>query len=368
MRGLKFITAVALFCIFPIALFVPPIAAADMDIGGAVRVTVARVTESVIADRRKTTGVIRAWRVVTVAAGMAGRVVDRAIEPGYSAGEGELLLRTDPRSAQATLREARATVSLCRVDVADAKQGLMRIESLLDSDAVSQDMVDDRRFRLARAEAQLEVASAALEEAERLAAEVEIRAPFAGMVEAVSVQVGDYVTPGVPVAVLSDFSRARVITGIGSAEISRVAVGHTAEISIAELGGLYLSATVTNVGRIKDQQAGTFPVELVIDGPGVVRLRDGIVATVVWDAGSEPAQTAIPTSAVLRRRGQLVTYVVEDGVVTERPVITGRSDGEQIVIHDGLLPGEYVVIDGHFALRDGATVEITNASDSGDAR
>ncbi len=367
-RGVYGIPGLVRFWILSITVLLPLLVAAEVDIGGPVRVSVARVAETVIADRRKTTGVVHAWRVVTIAAEMPGRVVNRAVEPGYLANAGELLVSTDPRSAHAALREARATVARCEVDVADAEQGLKRAQRLLESKAVSQDVVDDERFRLERAIAQLEIASAALQEAERIATDVDIRAPFAGKVEAVYVNVGDYVTQGVPVAVLSDFSRARIITGLGSADVSQVAIGHTADISIAELGGLHVVGTVTNVGHIKDRQAGTFPVELLIEGAGVERLRQGLVTTVAWGVGEEKTQTAIPISAVVRRHGQLLTYVVENGVATERLVVTGRSDGQNVVIHEGLVPGEHVVIDGHFALRDGASVEVSATSKRVDVR
>lgn len=346
-----------------LALAVSPAVAEDIGLGGLLRVRVAEVTESILAERRTTTGVVRAWRTATVAAETPGRIVERLAEPGHVAGEGELLLRTDPRRVDAGLRRARATLAARRVDVADAEQGLERVQRLLRKNAISQDTVDAQRFELDRANAELEVAAAALSDAERQVADAAIRAPFAGKVEAVHVQVGDYMNLGTPVAMLSDFSRARVISGVGSADVSRIVRGEAAEVSFADLGGLRLPGTVTSVGSMKDPRGGTFPVELILDGPGVERLRDGLVATVTWGAGDNGAQPTIPTGAVLRRDGRLVAYVVADGVARERSITTGRSDGARIIVHQGLAPGERVVVEGHFALWDGARVEL--APDNG---
>jgi len=341
-----------------LALVSLPTVAENADLGGLLRVRAAEVTESSLGERRTTIGVVRAWRTATVAAEAPGRVVERLVEPGHVTGESELLLRTDSRRVDAVLRRARATLTAGRVDVANSERDLERVERLLRDDAISQDTVDDRRFALDRANALLEVAAADLDDAEQQVIDTAIRAPFVAKVEAVHVHVGDYLTVGAPVAMLSDFSRARVISGVGSADVGSIVPGEAAEISLADLGGLRLPATVTSVGSMRDPRGGTFPVELVVDGPGVERLRDGLMVTVIWGPGDNGAQPTIPTGAVLRREGRVVTYVVADGIAYERPITTGRSDGTRIVVHKGLAPGERVVIEGHFALRDGARVEL----------
>lgn len=350
------------------ALLAVPAAADEAGLGGLLRVRVAEVTESILAERRTTTGIVRAWRTATVAAETSGRVVERLAEPGHISSEGELLLRTDSRRVDATLRQARATHTGRRVDVANAVQDLERAERLLRDNAISQDTVDERRFALERASAQLEVAAAALEDAQRQVVDTAIRAPFSGKVEAVYVHAGDYVNPGAPVAMLSDFSRARVISGVGSADVGRIVTGELVEVALPDLGGLRLPATVTSVGSMRDPRGGTFPVELVLDGPGIERLRDGLVASVTWGAGDNGAHLTIPTGAVLRREGRLVAYVVTDGVASERSITTGRSDGSRIIVHEGLMPGEWIVVEGHFALRDGVRVELAPDNGAGDTR
>jgi membrane fusion protein (multidrug efflux system) len=349
-------------------LIAPSVGAQEGDLGGRLRVSVAPATEVTLTERRSTTGVVRAWRTATVSAEIAGRVQQRHVEPGYFAAQGEDLISVDPRRVNAALRSAKATLAAQRVNVADAEQDLERTLSLLAKGAISQDVVDDRRFDLQRAQAQLEVTAAALEDAERQAADLNTKAPFAGKIEAVYVQVGDYVSTGTPVAVISDFSKARIITGVSSTDISRIASGETAQIILPDLGGLELTAKVSSVGSIKDAGGGTFPVELVLDTGPLARLREGLIATVKWGAGMDKAQLAIPTSAVLRRDGRIVTYTVRDGIATERQITTGRSNAERVVIHEGLNLGDQVVIEGHFALRDGALVDVVYKSWSGDNR
>jgi RND family efflux transporter MFP subunit len=347
-------------------LIAPSVGAQEGDLGGRLRVSVAPATEVMLTERRSTTGVIRAWRTATVSAEIHGRVRERHVEPGYFAAQEENLISVDPRRVNAVLRSAKATLAAQRVNVADAEQDLERTLSLLAKGAISQDIVDDRRFDLQRAQAQLEVTAAALEDAERQAVDADTKAPFSGKIEAVYVQVGDYVSTGTPVAVISDFSKARIITGVSSTDISRIASGEIAQIILPDLGGLELPAKVSSVGSIKDTGSGTFPVELVLDTGPLARLREGLIATVNWGAGKDKAELTIPTSAVLRRDGRMVAYTVRDGIATERQITTGRSNAERVVIHEGINLGDQVVIEGHFALRDGALVEVKAKGMTGD--
>lgn len=351
------------------ALLIAPYAGAqDSELGGRLRVSVAPATETTLTERRSTTGVVRAWRTATVSAEIPGRVRERHVEPGYFAAQEENLISVDPRRVNAALRSAQATLAAQRVNVADAEQDLERTLSLLAKGAVSQDVVDDRRFDLQRANAQLEITAAALEDAQRQAADVDTKAPFAGKIETVYVQVGDYVSTGTPVAAISDFSKVRIITGVSSRDISRIAWGETAQIILPDLGGLELPAKVSSVGSIKDARSGNFPVELVLDTGPLTRLRDGLVATVTWGAGMDKAELTIPTSAILRRDGRIVAYTVRDGIATERQITTGRSNAERVVIHEGINLGDHVVIEGHFALRDGARVDVVYERRPGDDR
>ena len=69
-----------------------------------------------------------------------------------------------------------------------------------------------------------------------------------------------------------------------------------------------------------------------------------------------PAVTQIPRRALIRTNGSLGVYVVEDGRVRLQEVTLGRQDLQNIEIRSGVSPGEVVVVDGHFALADGAPV------------
>jgi multidrug efflux pump subunit AcrA (membrane-fusion protein) len=163
-----------------------------------------------------------------------------------------------------------------------------------------------------------------------------------------------------------DLSRARVFGGVTAEEAARLAPDMRATASFTSLGGLTQDAVLRNVARIADPADGTYRIELWIEAPDE-RLRDGVVATLEFASGAGVARPLAPRAALMRNRGRSEVFVVErpaqdaEGVARRRGVRTGRSGGERVEILEGLEPGDEVVVDGQFALRDGAAVVVDGA-------
>ena len=195
-----------------------------------------------------------------------------------------------------------------------------------------------------------------------------MRAPFAGTVEEVSVDVGDYAQPGAPIATIADFTRVRVRAGITAAEAADVAEGQPASVEFADLGGERFAARVNSVGRVADR-SGTYRVEVWLDEADP-RLREGMVAQLRLISGVDVGSLLIPRSALLRRADGLSVFVVdergEESTAVARRVRVGRSGAHDAEILEGLEAGERVVTDGLFALRDGARI-LVDRSDTGES-
>jgi RND family efflux transporter MFP subunit len=328
----------------------------------AMRVRVAPAVEGSAAGVSNVTGVTSAFRHATISAEVAGRVVERHVEPGRVVKQGDPLVSLDATQATIALEEARANVAARRADLSDAERQRDRGDVLRKSDTMSERQHDSLRFGLDRSRAEISLAQAALRRAQKALDDAVVRAPFDGTVEEVSVQVGDYLAPGTPVSMLVDFTRVRVRAGVTANEADTLLPGMKARLSVPALGGLERDVEVQSVGKLADAKTGTYPVELWLDNEDG-RLRAGMVAQVHFAAPEDEATgPLVPRGALVRRSGQLVLFVVEgsgDSLhAAKRSVQLGRQIGDQIEILGGIAAGERVVIDGVFALRDGAAVVI----------
>jgi membrane fusion protein (multidrug efflux system) len=325
-------------------------------LSSAIRVKVESVVETGISGSGDVTGVVGAFRKATVAAEVGGRVVRRAVEPGEAVEAGDLLVELDRERARLNVQQAQSRVNSQRVDVAHAQHEYRRAQELIAREVISQDVLDDLRFAHQRAVAELGAGDSALATAQRALRDTRVVAPFSGTAEVVHVQEGDYLTPGTPVALITDFSKARVRAGVTAADAALIDTGGQASLGFEALGGARLHGTIHSVSRIKDPASGTYAVEIWLEAAAAERLREGMVAAVQLPYATEAAKPTVPKSALFRKDGELKVFTVVDDIAISKPVRIGRSRGEVVQVVEGLSVGEQVVVDGLFALRDGAPV------------
>ncbi len=332
--------------------------AAEPALTGAIRVRIHEVVLTTLTAPVEVDAIVQPFQRATLAAEIQGRVVTREAQAGSTLKAGERLLAIDPSRTDIALRQARMDAQARQVEIAKAEHDLRRGQELFARSAISQDRLDELRFAVDRNRANAGAASAAVAERERMRKDADIRAPFAGIVTAVHVHVGDYVAPGTAVATMADFSRVRVIGGVTAVEAQRIDGQLTASLSLSALAGQTWNGEIRSVGRTADPQTGTYPVEVWLDVPVEVSLRDGMAATMVIAPVQSGSILTVPPQAVLREGSNSVVYAVEGNIARKRAIVTGQRTRTLVEIRSGLAIGDQVVTEGHFALRDGSAVAI----------
>jgi RND family efflux transporter MFP subunit len=275
--------------------------------------------------------------------------------------EGDPLVLLESSRLELEVRRTEAALRATRTVKAHAKREYDRAEQLLAQKAISTQHHDDLRHAVERARDEIALAEVARDTAKRNLQDTRVSAPFAGTVDSLAVDVGDFVAPGTPVATLVDLSRVRIFGGVTAREANRLKVGTRARVSFSDLGGAVFEATLESVGRVAGRADGTYEIELWMDS-AEVPMRDGLVAQIELPDSMEALSLLSPRAAVIRRDGHPEVFVItqENGaaVARTRRIRTGRSHGEWIEVLDGLEEGDQVVWDGHFALEDGSIVVV----------
>lgn len=330
-----------------------------------VRVQVEQVGLAKLGGAESVTGTIRAHHRAVVTAETQGRVLARATLPGAAIEAGGLLVELESSRQALEVRRTEAALATAATVLRHAERELARGEQLLASNALSTQRHDDLKLAVDKARNEFALAEVARDTAKRNLADTKIRAPFAGTVDSLAVDVGDFVAAGTPVATVVDLSRVRIFGGVTAREAARLVPGTKAEVGVADLDGRSFEAELVSIARVAGRLDGTYEIELGMENPG--GLRDGMVVSIeLRDASGTPTLLA-PRAALLRRGGQTEVFVVEraaEGPIAKvRSVRTGRVDGDRVEILAGLAAGDEVVFDGHFALKDGAWVVIDGAPD-----
>lgn len=315
-------------------------------------------------------GRFEAVQTVDVRARVGGYVQAVHFRDGQMVRRGQLLFTLDPRPAQAALAAAQASVSQAEAQLNLARTSFSRVESLLQSQAVSQAEFDSAQAAVAQAEAALASAQAAVR-ARRLDLEfTRVTAPASGRVSDRRVDVGNLVAGG--------SSAADVLTTI----VSGGPIHFTFEGSEALLLKYRRDASSGGSApvriRLQDESdyrwSGTldFTDNAIDTASGTIRLRavvnnaDGFLTPGMFGharvAGSDAYQALlVPDAAIVTDGVRRVVYVVgADGVVAAKPVQLGPLADGLRVISAGLAPDDRVIVNGIQRAQPGQPVTAQN--------
>ncbi len=338
------------------AMLAPPSVTVDV-----VRVTRGSVEETVSNTRA---GTVQARRRASLSPEAGGRVVAIPHREGARVARGALLLKLDDAMQRAQLELARQDVQaalahseeVCLVaQLAEVERG--RAQQLQHRGIASDQLLDSRTSERDRSQAACRAAQAALEQARarlRVAqvelARTEIRAPFDGVVAEVGVEVGEWLAPSMPGALLApaidllDPSSLYVTAPIDEMDGERVAVGQPVRLSVdSRHGELFDGRLVRVAPYVTDavEQNRTIEVEAeLLDRKLAATLLPGTSADVEVILSSRKGVLSIPSSA-LGPDGRVL--VVEDGRIAERRVVRGLSNWRLTEVREGLTEGEPVV-------------------------
>lgn len=320
----------------------------DVAVEEAVPVTVAAAAPISADGGLQVTGTVRAKRETALSFNSSGRVAAILVDEGQSVARGQLLARLDAT-------EFNAEAAAARAEYVRASTDLKRLRDLL-----AKGWVTKPRFETAEAAAA--AAKARLDAAGFDARYSRIYAPVAGVVLRRHVENNQMVASGTPVVTIGETAGGYVLrVPLTDSDLARVTLGQRATVTIPALGGRALNATIVEIGSRSDERTGTFEAELAL--PPVAGLRSGLIgdAQIRAAAADGDAVVAVPSSAVFDARAdEGFVYVLDRAkpVVRLRMVQLGSLDDREVVVSDGLRPGELVVSSGVDRLRDGAKVAL----------
>jgi RND family efflux transporter MFP subunit len=315
---------------------------------------------------------------------LAGQLHARPVEPGQSVQAGEALLMLDSGDYEDALAEAEAQLAqetlnierdrellkLSRSNYALQKNDLDRLLKLGEDSLVSKSRLDETRIKLiqlesevaqlrssvASAESRLALKEAARNRAARNLERTQLPAPFAGTVNAVNVQVGDYVTPGHAVVDLVDAASLDLYAEVRGDIAQSLAQG---QVVTVEVNGAQVPGEVIALQIDPNPETFTHALRVRITGD---QARPGQVARVRLPLREMLGVTAVPSTAVLFDEGRASVFRLEGNTLQQVDVKPGeRVDGLQIILQ-GLAASDRVVTRDVSALSHGQQVQAIDAT------
>lgn len=265
-------------------------------------------------------------REVEILSQTSAHLTERAVDWGAVVAEGDVLFQLDPEARAAELAQAEAALALSQ---AELKGG----EVLYRKNLLSE--TEYLRLKSAAASAYAEREQSALQ-----LAYSEIRAPFAGVIDRLPVEEGDYVQLGESLATLVDIAVLRLIAYVPQQQIYALRPGQSVEARL--LDGSTLPGTLTFVASRAESSTRSFRIEAQVDNPERRRIA-GSSATLTVRLSDQKAHRLSPALLSLGEGGQLgVKSIDAERKVIFLPVEILSFDPDGVWV--GGLPEEVEVI------------------------
>lgn len=351
----------------------------------ALPVTVAHPVQRTVTDWDEFTGRFNAVEQVDVRARVTGFVMSVDFKDGAIVKKGDLLYTIDPRQYEAAAEQAQGQLDDAKAKVDLAQKELERATTLIKTQAISENIVDQRNQALAGAQAAQLQADGALKQAKLNVEYTKVVAPITGRVSRHLVSVGNLVQGSEsgatlltsivsldPIHVYFDvderiYQRNSRLWFEGKRPSSRdtpnpVQITLTGETRPSHDGKMDFLDNRFDVGT------GTLRERAIVDNHDL-SILPGQFARVRVIASAPYEGLLIPDAAVASDQSRKIVFVVNaDNVVEARPVTLGPLDDGLRVIKEGLKADDRVIVDGLQRARIGAKVAPHEAKASGSAK
>jgi RND family efflux transporter MFP subunit len=334
-------------------------------------------------------GYVVARRMATASSKVTGKVLEIYVEEGMEVAKDQVIARLDPVNsrnfltmAERELEASRRNLAEIDVRLAEARRNLERNEVLVKQQLVSQTALDATRAEVNALAARLEASKAQVKVSESSLAmrrtdfdDLQVRAPFAGVVISKDAQPGEMISPlsagggftRTGIATIVDMDSREVEVDVNEAYINRVKPNQRVEATLDAYPDAPLAAHVIKIVPTADRTKATVRVRIGFDKLEPRILPDMGIKVRFLDDQPVQAENAgprirVPASAVQQEGQDSFVWVVSDGRVERRAVTVGPESEGSIEIRAGISSGAELVSPIVQGLQDGDKVKLKDSN------
>jgi membrane fusion protein (multidrug efflux system) len=277
---------------------------------------------------------------------------------------GEVIAEIDAPDLDQQLLQARADLANQQASAKLSEVTLARRKTLIASNFVSMQEIDERTADLSNKNAAVNASQANVERLEALAGYKKITVPFDGIVTARSTDVGALINAGggsgPPMFVVSDIGKLRVYVNVPQTYVPAIRIGAKAVISVPEYKDRTFDAMVEASAQSVDVNSGTTQMQLALDN-AAGELMPGAFTNVRLSLQRDGVPLNIPASAlVFDQNGLRVATVGPDDRVLFKTVKIARDLGRNIELASGVSLEDRIINAPPDGIVDGDQVRVVS--------
>lgn len=323
------------------------------------RVVLGGVERGPMVEEIPLNGTIVALRRAELSVSVEGLVTDLTVDTGERVLAGATLLKLDDELAVLEGKRAQAETREAERRLAEARRVLQEARSTRGGRVIAATEVERRASDVAVAEAVLARTRATEQfQAARIARHT-LSAPFAGVVAARHVDIGEWVAPGTAAFALIDTDALRIDFQVP--QRAAVLLDKDSTLALESRDGTSRTLEIATWLPVTDERARTFLLRA--KPPAGSQLSPGMAVKATLRLLRAAESLSIPRDALTRHPdGRVTVWVAEtapdSGAVTvrEQRIDLAGTSGDRAYVADGLSGDERIVVRGNEGLRPGSRV------------
>jgi len=277
-------------------------------------VRAARISEQTYAETVRVRGRTQAFRHVEVRSEQAGRIVSEPVLRGARVSKGDLLCEIAIDDRDSNLQEAVSRQEQAEFEYAASRD--------LQSRGLQSDVI------VAQLKSALESSKAAVARAELALQRTKIVAPFDGIAETRSVELGDLLNAGAVCASVLDDSPMLLVGVVPEQDIGSLRVG--AKVNAELLTGQQVTGSVSYLARAADNISRSYRIEVEVD-PAFTDIRQGITAEILVNSADIQAHLIPSSSLTLDDSGRIGVKTIGANNMVELHNVTIVGDNTSAI-------------------------------------
>jgi HlyD family secretion protein len=301
-------------------------------------------------------GELQAIQKVNVSPRQQGLLQKLLVDEGDVVKANQILAVMDRGDLDDRLQEREALLQQAKAQYTIKKQEYERRNKLFEMAVISADDFSTVQNEMLARQAAMTAAQERVEQLEQTKQELDIRAPFAGMITARYAEPGAFVTPTTAASATAGATSSSIVelsqglevsARVPESDIGRIAIGQAAQIRVDAFPDERFQARVSEIAprAVKQENVISFEVKLALMNPPK-KLLIGMTTDVDFQTGRSAIKTLVPTVAIVTEGGKTGVLVVDK---KQQPVFQevelGSSSDAQTAILEGLDAGTRFFID-----------------------